>query len=181
VTDDERCPLPNNALTIEHYSKLVGLKDGFRHIKLNFQLCAELDALRAVVDEAGDLQIEYPAGNYRSLTSEEVVESLFRKKRLEEHPLLKELLVEPDGGDRKKQLKLPPPELIETVIRGNLAFRVSITSNAVTTEILNRAEFQLLPFELAHESVVAASEQLRVAGVFIVRQHQNGLLLMNMV
>jgi hypothetical protein len=133
------------------------------------------------VDQAGDLEIEYPAGTYRPLTGEEVVKSLFRQKRLQKHPVLKELLVEPNDPGIPPRPRLPLPTLIETVIRGNLAFRVSITSNAVTTEILNRPEFQSLPFELAHECVVATSEQLSVDGVFIVRQHQNGLLLMNTI
>jgi len=177
VTDEERAPLPRTKVAMEHYQALEQLGDGFRHIRLDFHRYAELDALRSVIDQAGDLVVERAGGNFTALSRDEVITSLIRQERLLRHPLLQELLEEPVNPD-PKSLPLPGAELIEMTIRGRLGFAICVTSNAITTEILSRADFTSLAFEDVHDLVVRIGERFRETGQFVVKDHLNGLLFM---
>ncbi|MCA9048178.1 MAG: hypothetical protein KDA89_05585 [Planctomycetaceae bacterium] len=184
VTDEERMPLPQSPMAVQRYAELQSLSDGFVHIKLSFQLCAEPDALLAVIDEAGEIDIECPRGSYRSLTTDEVVDSLFRLGRLLKHPLLCELLTgrsnESEITPDSPSAELPTPELIELMIRGKLGFHVCTTTNELTVEILGRREFSILSFDAVHALVVQTATSLSTAGKVLAKEHGDGLLLMNL-
>ncbi|MCA9080451.1 MAG: ATP-binding protein [Planctomycetaceae bacterium] len=179
VTDEERAPLPQSTKCAEKYRELLALGTlQFRHIKLSFQQYVELDSLRSVMDEAGDLVVESAPGEFRPLTREEVIESLHRQRRLLKHPLLEELLCEPNAPSEPPPPPLPE-DLIADTIRGHLAWRFSITTNAITEELLREECYRDFAFETLHSKVVGVSQRLALASEIEVREHRNGLLLMH--
>ena len=104
VTDEERAPLSTSETTRKHYGALARLGSRrFRHIKLDFDGYAQLDAMASVIAMAqvGDLDVEHRRGVVRPVTEVEVVESLRRCDRLLQHPLLRELLAkeEPEPAE----------------------------------------------------------------------------------
>ena len=91
---DERTGLPLGKVGKEYYEELCQRgKPGFRHLELAFAEYAELDALQAAVGlgRAGDLEIELPGGQTRTVRADEVMASHQRQGRYAAAPLLKEL------------------------------------------------------------------------------------------
>lgn len=182
VTDDERTPLPSTPTINTRYEQLQKLGgERFQHIKLTFQQYVELDALRSAMDDAVNIAIEYPGRECIGLTREEVAESLHRQGRFLSHPLLKELLTEPNLVSPKPA---PPPptishELIVAVIRGNLGWRISVMTNDITTEILKQPGLDQVDFEQAHNRVLEVVQIMESNNQVSSRELKYGLLIVN--
>lgn len=97
VTDEERRPLKLGEAGQAAYDKLGKLSQRrFLHVRLDFSRHAELDSLVGLLGAARsqDLEIEYPRGQYRKVTEDEVMASFHRQSSLLGHSLLRELLTE---------------------------------------------------------------------------------------
>lgn len=182
VTDDERAPLPLTTVTKEHYAELEGLgTEAFRHIRMTFQEYVELDALRSVVDQAEDLMVEDPPGRERSLDHREVVEALHRLDRFRKHPLLCELVTEPNliAVDRTEKVSYPDDALIRSIVLGELAWRISVTSNYVTQTALVHCPEPRAEFELVHERVLEFVQAMSNSNEVLLKDHLNGKLILS--
>lgn len=182
VTDEERTPLPMTPSIVENYDKLKNLgPDRFQHVRLTFQQYVELDALRTAMDDSVNIAIEYPNRPHSGLTREEVAESLHRQGRFLAHPLLRELLTEPNPPPPQPTplLPLPSVELISTVIQGSLGWKISVLTNDVTSEVMNQKGMAHLDFQETHNLVVFVAQKLETDGKVISKVHLNGLLLMS--
>jgi hypothetical protein len=181
VTDEERTPLPMTRNILDTYNKLLALgPDRFQHVKLTFQQYVELDALRTAMDDAVNIAIEYPGRTHSGLTREEVAESLHRQGRFLAHPLLKELLTEPEPtAVAPVPLEKPTSELVATIIAGSLGWKICVMTNDVTAEVLNQPGMSHLDFQETHDFVVAVARELEAESKLVSKVHLNGLLLMN--
>jgi hypothetical protein len=140
---DERRPLDLAAGGREYLDTLRNRhQDRFQQINLSFAAYAELDSLQAVIGLArsGDLEIESPGGNSRSVTEKEVIESHLRQQRYLAHPLLKTLLT--GEGPLPAMAKSPSPvdtahsgasvpqeQDLRQFIMGRLAITMGISSH----------------------------------------------------
>ncbi len=179
ITDEERAPLPMTPTSKELYDELLALGVlQFQHIKLSFQQYVELDSLRSVIAQAGDIMIEHPWGSFSSLTPDEVAESLHRQDRLVQHPVLQELLTEPTVDLRTAEPPPPTEQEVRTIILGNLGWMISITTNEVTQTALANTKDVVAPFEAVHELVLEVARKLEAEKLVTTKDHQNGLLLL---
>ncbi len=187
ITDEENSPLPMTPTIKETYERLMSNRAiEFRHFKLDFQLRVELESLRCVIEDAQNIMVEFPLGSDRSLTPTEVADSVYRQGRLLAHPLLAELLLSEHQLDSSVDepvqasvsLTTVPSNTIETVIHGNLGWRISISSNDVVREVLEMLPAPQPCFEDVHAAVVSVARQGEEKGSLIVKEHSNGLLLL---
>ncbi len=182
VTDDERAPLPSTPRINQDYATLVGMgPERFRHIKLTFQQYVELDAIRSAIDDAANLTIEYANRSDSGATPSEVIESLHRQDRFRTHPLLRELLTEPSATPPPSPQPLPPEvkDLIATIIRGNLGWKICVTTNDVASEVMGQPGMSHLDFQKTHDLVVSVAQRMESESRLISKVHLNGLLLMS--
>ena len=90
-------PLPLASKGREYLEDLAARgEQRFRHIVVNFDQYAELDALLAIIGLAlsGDLEIELPGGRVRLLSEDETIASHGRQRRYESAAILCELFGE---------------------------------------------------------------------------------------
>ncbi len=182
VTDDERAPLPSTPGILENYATLVGMGPAiFRHIKLTLQQYVELDALRSAIDDAANLTIEFANRSDSGATPSEVIESLHRLDRFRSHPLLRELLTEPGATPPPAPQPVPPAvkDLIATIIRGNLGWRICVSTNDVASEVMGQPGIPPLEFQQTHDLVVEVAQSMESESRLISKVHLNGLLLMS--
>ena len=181
VTDEDRAPLPMTPVTKELYSDLTRLgDDAFRHIKLTFQQYVELDALRSVVDQAEDLIVEDEFGRERSLDSREVIEALHRLDRFRKHPLLCELVTEPNVTvPVSTEVNFPDQSLVRSIVLGELAWNISITSNSVTLKALSQCPEPHAEFEMVHERVLEFVQSMSNSNEVQLKDHLNGKLILS--
>jgi AAA ATPase domain len=95
VITDARSPLPLGSRGEEYRTRLQERgQPGYRERAVSFPEHAALHALQAVVAlaRAGDLEVEWPAGQARRVSEDEVHASLHRQGRYREAPVLRELL-----------------------------------------------------------------------------------------
>lgn len=187
VTDDERAALPRTPKVIEYLEDLKRLGDAFVPVGLSFRHCAELDALRSVIDQSRDLTIEHPPGSDRPLTRDEVIESLDRQGRLDGHPLLSMLL-----GGKPAAVASPPVvprtnmapaepvlrAMVEASILDALGWRVSVATEPLASDLLRRSDFGGLSPHTAHALVRSVAEDLGERGAALVKPLGDGLLVM---
>jgi hypothetical protein len=98
LVTDERQPLPLGPRGQEYLDELKQRgPERFQHLELPFEEYSALDALQAVAGlaRAGDLEVDYPAGQRRPVSDAEVIASHHRRQRYLTRPLLRELLVVP--------------------------------------------------------------------------------------
>ncbi len=182
VTDDERAPLPSTPRIKQDYATLVGMgPEKFRHVKLTFQQYIELDAIRSAIDDAANLTIEYANRSDSGATPSEVIESLHRQDRFRTHPLLRELLTEPSATPPPSPQPLPPEvkDLIATIIRGNLGWKICVTTNDVASEVMGQPGMSHLDFQKTHDLVVSVAQRMESESRLMSKVHLNGLLLMS--
>lgn len=182
VTDEERAPLPSTPRIQQDYATLMAMgPQRFRHIKLTFQQYVELDALRSAIDDAANLTIEYANRADSGATPAEVIESLHRLDRFRTHPLLRELLTEPSETPPPVPRPMPPEvkDLVATIIRGNLGWKICVTTNDVASEVMAQPGLSHLDFQKTHELVVAVAKRMESEARLIAKVHLNGLLLMS--
>ncbi|MFO0946745.1 MAG: AAA family ATPase [Planctomycetota bacterium] len=99
MVTDARRPLRLGAKGKEHFDALKSRsKPDFKSIDLLFDQYAALDALLSVVGlaKSGDIEIECPVGVAHSVSADEVVASHHRRDAYRLHPLLEDLLTEPN-------------------------------------------------------------------------------------
>jgi len=133
VTDEERRPLRRTPGAGKLYEELKRRgEDRFRHITLNFDEYAYLDALVGVVGQArvGDLEVEYPRSTFRSVTEGEVIEALHRQDVFRRHPLLQEFVTEEMPGSSESALCLDENE-VRALILDRLGRRGPLSSRQV--------------------------------------------------
>lgn len=95
LVGEQRQPLSLGQKGKEYLEQLQARgPDRFEHIELTFREYAELDALYAAVGDArsGDLEMELPGGQSRSIGEDEAIASLHRQDRYRRHRLLGTLL-----------------------------------------------------------------------------------------
>lgn len=163
VTDEERAPLPLPPGGKKRYDQLVALGNGFRHIKLDLKLYAELDAYNSVIGQArgGDLEITVPSGESATVSEDAAIASLHRLDVFRTHPVLGEFTCEPNSV-----APLPlvtPPNLEESQIRscisGHLAINISMTTSELTEVLLANLQSNA-DFGDAHKQVIEVSEKM---------------------
>jgi hypothetical protein len=69
-------------------------------------------------------------------------------------------------------------DLIATIIRGNLGWKICVTTNDVASEVMGQPGLSHLDFEKTHELVVKVAQKLESESRLIAQVHRNGLLLM---
>lgn len=95
---DTRQPAPLAARGREYLDELRGQGPGFLdEVELSFADIAELDALHAVVwlARAGDLEVEMPPGQVRTVSEQDVIASHYRQARFRTAPVLSRLWSSP--------------------------------------------------------------------------------------
>ncbi|HMF12965.1 MAG TPA: hypothetical protein VKE94_11690, partial [Gemmataceae bacterium] len=100
LVTDERCGLSVGNKGREYLEQLRQRPTPrFHHVELTRDDLAELDALAAVVGlaQSRDFEIEGPGGLTRTVSTEEVIESLQRQGRYRTAPLLREFVTVPES------------------------------------------------------------------------------------
>ncbi len=184
LVTDSRCNFSLGAKGQEHYDSLVSLgTDAFRHLKMNFEDHAKLDALEMVIGQArsNDFEIEFAPGKTRQVTAEEVIESLHRQDLFRKQPILRELLTETDPTDGDAPPEVPTVQLdsgkIETIIRGELGLRLGLTTSAIATVVLRNLVNQTLDHEEAHRQIKTVAIQMHEKGKLYADTYEDGLFL----
>ena len=140
----------------------------------------ELDALRSVVDQAEDLIVEDEFGRERSLDSREVIEALHRLDRFRKHPLLCELVTEPNVTvPVSTEVNFPDQSLVRSIVLGELAWNISITSNSVTLKALSQCPEPHAEFEMVHERVLEFVQSMSNSNEVQLKDHLNGKLILS--
>lgn len=101
LVTDARAPLSLGPKGQEYLRQLRRKAAGqFRHVELPFADYALLDALQAVVGQAGsgDLEIDLPGGIARRITEDEALAALVRTGRYRTAPVLRELVPTAERG-----------------------------------------------------------------------------------
>ena len=185
LVTDSRCRFSLGSKGQEHYDALVGLgSEAFRHLTMNFEDHAKLDALEMVIGQArsNDFEIEFAPGRTRQVSADEVIESMHRQDLFRKQPILEELLTENHPAGTMKPLEVPRPvELdvakIQTVIQGELGWRLGMTSSEITTVVLKNLGNDLLDHDEAHRQVKAAALRMHENDQLYAHTYEDGLFL----
>jgi len=181
VTDDERAPLPQTPTVRETYDALTALgTQAFRHIRLDFQQYAELDALHGVIAQArvGDLDVEFPRGQEYSVSEDEVVESLHRQDLFRQNPVLKELIEEPEEPPKEHETVAFDEQELRATIMAHLAWNACLTTSEITEIYLNSHGAVDVSFREGHEQILALGRRMVEGEEIRAKEHDGGLLLM---
>jgi len=181
VTDEERRPLLSGAKGKQHLAALKNLRKGaFVHCAMQFEGHAVLDALYGLIASArvGDLEVEYPRGRPRRIMEVEAIESLHRQGKFAEQVLLRELLTEDgqvSGGDEKGGII--DDERARQTIAAHLAWRLCLTSQQVTKELIELDHLQPTSFEDIHGEIKRVAQGMHSQGFLHATAVNDGLYL----
>jgi hypothetical protein len=167
VTDEERRPLRLGPRGKQHLAALRKLGKDFHHCDLRLAGHAALDALYGLIASArvGDLEVEYPRGNARRISEVEAIESLHRQAKFAEQPLLRELLTEEAGHNRRKQKEAVVDEKrAKETIQAHLAWRLCLTSREITEEFIEIEHLESAEFETVHGQIKSVAQSMHAQG-----------------
>lgn len=168
LVTDKRRPLKSTPGVQGLYQKLKDLGEAsFRHIELSFEDHARLDALVTVLAQArvGDLEIEYPQGNFRRLEENEVVDAYHRMDLFRQHPLLREFVTEEAPTPTEGAITLDE-ERIRQLIREGLEKYPSYTTRRVAFAVAMNDSKLIESFPLVQQQI----------NDIATRMHDEGLL-----
>ena len=139
---DERRPFSVGPKGQEHLAELQGRGPvAFREIQFRFDDYALLDALCAVLGAArvGDLEIEWPPGEYRPVREPEAAEAMHRGRWFLQQPLLAELLTEetPTRTAGSIDILVDPDEARE-FIAAELSWRICLAARELAKIFVQR-------------------------------------------
>ena len=112
------------------------------------------------------------------MSEAEAIESLHRQGKLAEQPLLRELLTEEPGGrgEEKTDDILDAKRARETIL-AHLAFRLCLTSQQVTRELIAVEHLESLEFETVHGRVKDVAQGMHSEGFLHATAVNDGLYL----
>ena len=70
-------------------------------------------------------------------------------------------------------------DLIATIIRGNLGWKICVTTNDVASEVMGQPGMSHLDFQKTHDLVVSVAQRMESESRLMSKVHLNGLLLMS--
>ncbi len=142
LVTDERRPLEVGPKGQAHLAELRAMGSGaFREIRFRFDDYALLDALAAVLGAArvGDLEIEWPTGEFRPVREAEAAESMHRGKWFLRQPLLAELLTEESATRVQSEdvITINVDEAREFIV-AELSWRICMTARELAGILVQR-------------------------------------------
>lgn len=184
VVTDARRPLQFGAKGKE-YLQTLEKRDppDFKTLELSFDQYAALDALLSVVGlaKSGDVEVEHPPGQRHAVTPDEVIASHHRRDVYRQHPLLEELLTEPNPEPISSAPPTPPMfnrKAGEQYLMAQIALVVGMTTKEMASKFV--AENKACPWtnDVCQAEFDEIARQLHAKGKLHAAAHEDGFFLL---
>ena len=184
LVTDERRPLSVGPKGKELLEGLDAMgRESFREVRLRFEDYALLDALAAVLGAArvGDLEIEFPPGQFRPVTEAEAAESMHRGRWFLRQPLLMELLTEesPTVIVADSVVSIGPEEA-RAFITAELSWRICMTARELADIFARRKGFADKHADVVWSQLKEVARGLGAQGLVDVTASEDDLFLQSM-